>query len=602
MNTLFSTRGNLIYQLICGLLALSLSSCQQKNTKLPNILWIMTDDHGYGDIHSHGNTNIDTPVLDRLAEEGARFERFYVSSLCAPTRASLLTGRYRLRTNCRGVVPMYLVSIRNEEVIIAEALKQHGYTTGIFGKWHIGDYYPDHPIAQGFDEFLGFRGGATGVYFNPVLEYCNKTSNPVKKKGYITDILTNQAMQFIEKNAEKPFFCYIPYNAPHNPIQVPDRFFDKYKERGFNDTIAGIYGMIESVDENIGRLLKKLDELKLSENTIVFFLSDNGPDYGMRFNAGMRGTKGGVNEGSQRVPLFVRWPGEIKPGTIVDQLTAHIDIFPTILDLCGIKKPDNVQLDGISLFPLLKDNETNWPDRKLFHIRMREDEDKSLYFLAGSVRTKRWRLTIYPDKSALYDMINDFSQQYDIAQHHPKIVQRLQRAYQQWYKDVVRDGLSRPPIPIGYDYEPEVKLSSRYAYLSGNVTAQGKSARWDRNWIYNWQSTDDYIWWDIDVVKDCRYEISIIYRGTKEDEGAKIQITGNAGKLEAVLHGKPELYPAVKNYNRTKERITEVDTIRTQVLGILTLKKGRNNLYLKALTIPGNEVFRFNQLKMKLID
>ncbi len=310
--------------------------------KLPNVVLIMTDDQGWGDIRSHDNDKINTPVMDSIAADGARFERFFVSPVCAPTRASLLTGRYHLRTGVHGVT-RGRENMRSEEVTIAEALKGAGYATGCFGKWHNGRHYPYHPNGQGFDEFVGFCAGHWNNYFDTTLE---RNGRNYKSRGYISDVLTDEAIGFIEKNRSGPFFCYVPYNAPHSPFQVPDKYFDKYKARGLDDKLACIYGMCENLDDNIGRILKRLDDLKLADDTIVLFLTDNGPNSD-RFNGNMKGRKGSINEGGVRVPLFVRWPGRIKPGTNITQIAAHIDLFATIVELCGAAMPKTLPHDGV---------------------------------------------------------------------------------------------------------------------------------------------------------------------------------------------------------------------------------------------------------------
>ncbi|MQY63441.1 MAG: sulfatase-like hydrolase/transferase, partial [Calditrichaeota bacterium] len=317
-----------------GTAALALPGCMGASRRLvdrasggrPNILLIMTDDQGWGDITSHGNDVIKTPVMDRIAAEGARFERFYVSPVCAPTRAALLTGRYCLRTGTHGVTRGQ-ENMRSDEVTNAEVFKQAGYATGCFGKWHNGAHYPHHPNGQGFDEFFGFCAGHWNNYFDTTLD---RNGQPVETKGYISDVLTNASMAFIEQNRKRPFFCYLPYNAPHTPWQVPDRYFDKYKAKGLDDETACSYAMTECLDDNIGRLLGQLDELNLAGDTIVLFLTDNGPNTD-RYNGGMKGRKGSVNEGGVRVPLFIRWPGHIRPGTYVKPIAAHIDLLPTLV-------------------------------------------------------------------------------------------------------------------------------------------------------------------------------------------------------------------------------------------------------------------------------
>ncbi|MGK2863175.1 MAG: sulfatase-like hydrolase/transferase, partial [Chitinophagaceae bacterium] len=266
--------------------------CQKK----PNVILVLTDDQGWGDLSLHGNPWVETPNLDKLARSGGRFNHFYVSPLCAPTRASILTGRYHLKTNVVSV-SKGLEIMDTEETTLAELFKANGYNTGIFGKWHNGEHYPNRPNDQGFDEFLGFCAGHLSNYFSTDLNYNGKD---VKTKGYITDVLTDAALKFIEANKQSPFFCYIPYNAPHTPHQVPDKYFNKYKAKGLDNELASIYGMVENVDDNIGRLVHFLKKNQLEENTIIIFMSDNGPN-GIRYNGAMKGIKGSVHEGGVRV-------------------------------------------------------------------------------------------------------------------------------------------------------------------------------------------------------------------------------------------------------------------------------------------------------------
>ena len=294
----------------------------------PNVLLIVADDMGWGDLRLHGNERIDTPVLDRLARESARFDRFFVSPVCAPTRASLLTGRYHLRTGVSSVTGG-LETMRASEVTLAEALRARGYATSLSGKWHLGAHYPHTPQAQGFDRFVGFFEGHTNNYFDATL-IDNGRARPTR--GYITDVFTDEAIHFIREQRQRPFFAYVAYNAPHAPYQVPDRYFDKYTARGFDAVTASIYGMVESLDTNVGRLLNALDQLSLTDRTIVLFLTDNGPQTD-RPNGGMKGRKGSVDEGGVRVPLFVRWPGHTQPGAVVRRNAAHIDIMPTLLEM-----------------------------------------------------------------------------------------------------------------------------------------------------------------------------------------------------------------------------------------------------------------------------
>ncbi|HYI76741.1 MAG TPA: arylsulfatase, partial [Chryseolinea sp.] len=357
--------GLLILQLSLSIVAFAQDIHQKKSKILeahPNVVLILSDDQGWGDLSLHGNPWIETPRLDSLAKSGVQLTNFYVSPLCAPTRASILTGRYSLKT---GVVSVSkgLENMDTEENTLAELFKANGYKTGIFGKWHNGQHYPNRPNDQGFDEFLGFCAGHWSNYFNTDLTHNGK---PIKTKGYITDVLTEAAIKFIEKNNEKPFFCYIPYNAPHSPHQVPDKYFNKYKAKGLNDEIASIYGMVDNMDENIGRILDHLKKSNLDKNTIVIFLSDNGPN-GTRYNGHLKGIKGSVHEGGMKVPFFIKWQDVIPSEKMVSTPSAHIDIYPTLLELCKLQPTSGKPIDGITLASfILKSGNENKLDRNLF--------------------------------------------------------------------------------------------------------------------------------------------------------------------------------------------------------------------------------------------
>lgn len=597
----------------------------------PNVLLILTDDQGYGDLSLHGNPSLTTPNLDELAGQSVRFERFYVSPVCAPTRASLMTGRYFLRTNVRGVVPMYLATMRTEEVTLAEVLQANDYATGIFGKWHLGSYYPYHPNNQGFDIFLGFRGGETGDYFDPILEYrkTGKANYDVKFavykdrkqeffdemhgtsarfEGYITDILTERAIDFMDQNhpdkTGRPFFCYLCYNAPHTPVQVPDKYFNKYKALSYSDFNAGIYAMVECIDNNIGKICRFLESSGLDKNIVVLFLSDNGANGGNRFNAGMKGYKGSVNEGGVRVPFFVRWPGKIQPAVIDDQLAADIDVFPTILELCRIPVPEEIHPDGISLLPYLTGEGRNaTTDRMLFQA-MADESEQGLYSVNHfAIRTNEWRFIYRTNsKSELYDMITDFGQERDVASENPEQVSYFEQQVFAWYRDVVRDGLRRPAIQIGHDFEPVVDLTSRFVYLKGNLKLTGLKP-WDRRQVLNWTSTDDYLWWDIEVVEPGRYRVSVTFASGEESrDGSEIYLERNGRILaRAIIRRDPYTPEVITDHDRVPKGLLPISERTTQDMGIIDLQEGRANLYLKCSKISGTEPLRLMRLSVEKI-
>ena len=484
-----------------------------------NVLLIMTDDQGWGDIQSHGNERIRTPVMDAIADQGARFDRFYVSPVFAPTRASLLTGRYHLRCGVSGVTRGY-ETMRTEELTIAEALKTAGYTTGCFGKWHNGRHYPVHPNGQGFDEFFGFCGGHWQQYFDTHLEH---NGQRIETQGYITDVITDAATRFIEQNVDQPWFCYVPYNAPHSPWEVPDRYWDKYGDEDLDDRTRCVYAMVDCLDESIGRLLRRLDELGLSDDTIVLFLTDNGPN-GKRYNGGMRGTKGSVHEGGVRVPLFIRWPSRIEPGTVIQPIAAHIDLLPTILDMCRVPKPEGPPIDGRSLWPQLQGEPVQASERMIFTDRIRNAD---LSNPVGSVRTQRWRAVREQGRWSLFDMRADPGQTTNVASQHPAVRDELSHAFDSWLSDATSGGLDYVPIPIGHPQRPATELPANEAFLTPNTGAginYVSSPGFANAWIVDWTDTRAYPRWHVQVLTPGSYRISLLYNCTAEDVGARVRV------------------------------------------------------------------------------
>jgi len=561
-------------------------ACKRARARKPNIVLIMSDDQGWPDIRSHGNSMLDTPAMDRLAASGSRFDRFFVSPVCAPTRASVLTGRYPLRTGTTGVT-RGRETMRSDEITIAQVFKAAGYATGCFGKWHNGAHYPYHPNGKGFDEFLGFCSGHWNNYFDTQLE---QNGEPVRTQGYITDVLTDAAMTFIEKNRNRPFFCYLPYNAPHSPFQVPQKYFDKYKSRGANDVLASVYGMIENLDDNLGRLLHKLGELKLTDDTIVIFLGDNGSGT-ERFNAGMRGRKGSVHEGGVRVPCFISWPGHIEAGSTVDRIAAHIDLLPTLAELAGIQKFQTLPLDGASLVPLLQGGSEKWPDRMIFTgFRNR-----------GSVRTQRYRLVIEGVETVeLFDMAADPGQRKNISRKQLEVTSKLKQAYDKWYEDVTSLGLEVPPIPVGHHQRKLVELPAHEGHLAGALKYQGVQG-WANDWITGWTDTDSHVHWDIEVVRAGSYGITLMYTCPKQELGSKVCVAIGDERLEGIVEKAHDPAP-VPSPDRVPRKEVYEKVWAPLKLGAVTLKKGRAHLYVKALNIPGNSALDLKAVRIEQLD
>src|SRR5262249_31689365 len=362
----------------------------------------LTDDQGYGDLGCHGNKIIKTPHMDRLHAESVRFTDFHVSPTCSPTRTALMTGRHEFKS---GVTHTILERERMslKATTLAQALKSAGYTTGIFGKWHLGDSAPYQPGRRGFDEvYIHGCGGIGQVYPGTCSDAPgNMYQNPTlmhnggfeKTDGYCTDLFFRQGLKWIDekRKAGAPFFAYIATNAPHAPLQCPDRYERMYADTKLPEAVRKFYGMITNIDDNVGILTAKLKEWNLERDTVLIFMTDNGGTGGARiYNAGMRGANGTPYQGGTRVPAFCRWPGQIKPGD-VDKLTMHRHFFPTFAELAGAKIPPGIHLDGRSLAPLLRNHDASWPDRYVFtHVgRWEKGEAASSKYARCSVRTAR---------------------------------------------------------------------------------------------------------------------------------------------------------------------------------------------------------------------
>lgn len=571
-----------------GLATASLQQTACGSSRQPNILLIMTDDQGWGDVSSHGNLLLKTPNMDRIAAEGARFDRFYVSPVCAPTRSSLLTGRYHMRTGVHGVT-RGRENMRAEEVTLAEILKSNGYATGCFGKWHNGAHYPYHPNGQGFEEFFGFCSGHWNNYFDTTLDHNGKAE---KTKGYINDVITDEALSFIDSKKDQPFFCYVPYNTPHSPFQVPDEAYKKHKAKGLSNKLACVYAMCENLDMNIGRMLDKLDELKLSKDTIVLFFTDNGPN-GSRFNGGMKGTKGWIHEGGVRVPGFVRWPKKIEAGLTIKPISAHIDMLPTLLTLCGLPIPADLDLDGFDVSALLLGGEKTWNDRQIV----------SYWGGRGSIRTQQYRLAVYPNRLELYDMIEDPSELNNIKDKKPDITAKLKKAYDQWYADVTSRGFDPVPIPVGYKEWPNVTMPGHEAFLE-QVRDKGISYYdthgWANDWVANWTNKKAYPWWEIDVVEEGEFEIALEYVCPKKDVGAKFEIRAAGETIQGQVT-KAYDPPLVHSPDKVKRKEVYEKTWKTLPVGKMKLTKGRTKLSIHALSKPGKTVMDVKSVLIKRI-
>lgn len=430
--------------------------------KKPNIVFVLTDDQGYGDISAHGNPVLKTPNLDRLHAEGVRFTDFHVSPTCAPTRSALFTGRHEFKNGVTHTI-LERERLTPKATTLAQVLKTAGYTTGIFGKWHLGDEPDRWPSKRGFDEMFihgaggigqsypGSCGDAPGnTYFDPAILH-NGTF--VKTKGYCTDVFFGQATKWIESvQGKQPFFCYISTNAPHAPLHVRPEDEARYKDKVDQPNVAKFFGMIANIDDNVGRLLATLKERGLENDTLVIFMNDNGGTAGVKlFNAGMRGQKVTPWLGGTRAASFWRWPGTLKPADC-DRLTAHIDFLPTLAEIAGAKLSEDVkvQVEGRSLVPLLENPKANWEDRVLFTHMGRWPKGAKVddyKYAHCSVRNTRWHLvcdTAGKKQWQLFDVQADPGEKTNVAEQHPDVVKMLDTAYDAWWA-------SLPPLLVNED-------------------------------------------------------------------------------------------------------------------------------------------------------
>ena len=510
-------RGVLALVVLSVVLSAGCTRVPETTTSRPNVILIVTDDQGYGDLGATGNPVIRTPHLDAMARRSAQMTTFYVSPVCAPTRASLMTGRYNYRTRAIDTF-VGRAMMDPEEVTLAEILRDAGYRTGIFGKWHLGDSYPLRPIDQGFDEALVHRGGGIGQpsdppggegkYTDPILFHNGQS---VQTEGYCTDVCFRRALEWIEArhDAGESFFAYIATNAPHGPFDdVPENHLEEYRQiplgndrfpqdRGHPlpaeadlDVRARIFAMITNIDDNVGRLFERLDALGLTDDTLVLFMVDNGPNR-RRYVAGMRGMKSEVYEGGVRSPFFAHWPARLEAGHTSDRVAAHIDVLPTVLEATGVPAPQGLHLDGRSLLPLLEDREEDWPDRALTIQAHRGDVPVRYHNFM--IRTQHYKLLhasgfgpeSFEGEPAfeLYDMEADPLELQDIAAEKPEVVAELRAAYDAWFDDVSRtrpDNYAPPRIVVGSPHETLTVLTRQdWRHTRGRPWAPDSNGHWE---------------------------------------------------------------------------------------------------------------------------
>ena len=561
----------------------------------PNVIVFLTDDQGWGDLSLNGNTDLSTPNIDSLANDGASFEHFFVCPVCSPTRAEFLTGRYHVRGG------VYSTSAGGErldldEVTIADTFRSAGYTTGAFGKWHNGMQYPYHPNGRGFEEFYGFCSGHWGDYFSPPLERNGKI---VKGNGFCIDDFTDKAITFIENSSKnkKPFFAYLPYNTPHSPMQVPDKWWDKFKNKKIKmrnrdprrediDHLRCALAMCENIDWNIGRVLKKINDLKIEKNTIVIFFHDNGPN-GVRWNGGMKGRKGSTDEGGVRSPLLIRWPDKISKGIKINQITSVMDLLPTLTDCANIPISSQKALDGRSLKPLLLGERNKWKERTLINYWRGKT----------SARNQNFRLD---HLGKLYDMTNDPGQLADISALRPKIRNQLLEEVASWKKTVLPElGKDERSFVIGHPNYRWTQVPARDGVSHGAIKRSGRFP--NCSYYENWKTTEDKITWNCEVGATGTYEVSIHYALKKGDEGTVVQLSHNNASIEHKFTESHEVASRGQENDRVERRESYVKDFKEIKIGIINLTKGKGELTLKALEIPGEESIEFRLLMLEKV-
>ncbi len=581
--------------LLLGCFSAFLAAPSQAAEK-PNILLIMTDDQGYWDTGATGNPHISTPNMDRISAEGVSFPRFYAAPVCAPTRAGLMTGRYYLRTG------LYNTrfggdTMGKDEITVAELLKTGGYRTGIFGKWHLGKYPGYQPQDRGFDEFVGHYHGHIERYQFP--DQIVHNGEPVEARGYVSDLFADCAMDFMEHSSQtlkQPFFCYLAFNAPHSPWLLDtshygqengDKLLMKYLEKGLPIREARIYALVERVDINIGRILAKLDELELSKDTLVVFMSDNG-GVSKYWQGDIRSNKASVYEGGVRVPFFARWPGTIPAGSVVNGQGSHVDLLPTFCELAGVELPQDRTIDGKSLVSLLKTGKGETHHEYVYHTWDRYFPNPEKRW---SISDQRYKLLCQVGKDAdtpsqsdwkLFDLQNDPHEDSNIAVKNQEIVERLRTEFLRWFGDCTKGITYEPiPIPVGHPDENPSEIQPSWATWHGdNINYTFDGYDWDT--IDGWKTPGEYAEWNLDVVTAGDYEVLARYGCRADNVGGKIRLSAGDSSLE----------------------FTPVSTQNSEVfqefsVGTLSLKEGQTTLKAEILEAPNGEPLRLNQIYLK---
>ena len=556
--------------------------------KRPNVVLVITDDQGYGDLSCHGNPVLKTPNLDKLHSESVRLTDYHVAPTCSPSRAALITGHWTNRTGVWHTI-MGRSMLRANEVTIGKILGDGGYHTGMFGKWHLGDNYPYRPEDRGFQEVLRHGGGGVGqtpdfwdnAYFDGSYFHNGKA---VPAKGFCTDVFFDYAKRFINKvkDDDKPFFVYLCTNAPHGPMHSPDKFSAPYTKQGVN--VGNFFGMIANIDHNVGQMRAFLKKEGLAENTIFIFTTDNGTSSGANVhNNGMRGRKGSEYDGGHRVPFFMHWPkGGLNKGRDVNMITSYVDVVPTLIDYCDVPSPKGVKFDGVNIRPLIEGKESNWPDRILITDSQRVRDP--IKWRKSSVMTDQWRLV---NGKELYDINADPGQKKDVASAHPGAVARLTKFYDAWWEEIVPTFGKPTAIYLGAD----APLANPVTLTCHDWIADG-STPWNQRHIRNAEKKPGNTgFWAVDVKRAGNYTVEL--RRWPKESGASITAELKAGAdvpgVTPFRAHPGKFFGAVKAHLKLggQELALPVKQGAKSVTFELKLKPGRDELWAKFTDADG---------------
>ena len=558
--------------------------CERFDEQKPNILIFLSDDQGWGDLSFNGNSNLSTPNIDGIANNGAAFNRFYVSPVCSPTRAELLTGKFFIRSGVNGVTRGY-ERMNLDHSLISDYFKEKNYRTGVFGKWHNGSQPPYHPNSRGFDEFYGFTSGHWGNYYDPVLE---NNGEITRGKGYISDDITNKAISFI-KNSDKPFFTYVSYNTPHSPMQVPESYLKdkkivlkgRYSDKENIKKTEAALAMVENLDYNVGKVIDSLKKHKLYDNTIIIYFSDNGPN-GNRWNNDLKERKGSTNEGGVRVPFFIQWPKKIPSGIKLNQISSVLDIFPTLIELTN--NSSEIDFDGLSFKKYLEDQKLKDDQRKIF----------SYWNNKISVRNNRF---ILDNQNNLFDLKIDHQQEIVVNDEFSEEYKKLKNAKNVWKNTVVdkyKKSIKRRRFTVNDSESVYTHLPARDAEITGDLKRSSIHA--NCSFIENWKNKEDYIYWDVEVLSSGKSNVELYYTLPENSVGTEIAIEYE----DQIIYKELKTFYDPKLQGYEKDIVKRIESYTKEfskvTIGDIDFKKGSSVLKLKTSKKTGKNSIDFRLL------